>query len=170
MGQAYSLYTSTKILTFHHKIRITDEQGNTVYTAKSKFFTLHDNTNVYDASGKKVAHIRKKFFTLHERHFVTMDDGQKFQLSNELLHIIKDVTNIEGLGWQLRGNILELHFELYSPNEGTIAVIGQKLISIHDKYSIDIYKREYEKQVVAILVTLQHMVKDRTTASVVVSS
>ena len=73
MGQAYSLYTSTKILTFHHKIRITDEQGNTVYTAKSKFFTLHDNTNVYDASGKKVAHIRKKFFTCKNmRKYATM--------------------------------------------------------------------------------------------------
>ena len=42
-----------------------------------------------------------------------------------------------------------------------IAVIGQKLISIHDKYCIDIYKSEYEEIVVAILVTLQHMIRDR---------
>jgi acetyl-CoA carboxylase carboxyltransferase component len=54
--------------------------------------------------------------TLHERHFVTMADGTYFELSNELWHLIKDITNIEGLGWQLRGNILGLNFELYDEN------------------------------------------------------
>jgi len=36
-----------------------------------------------------------------------MADGTHFELSNELFHIIKDITNIQGLGWQLKGNILE---------------------------------------------------------------
>ena len=30
----------------------------------------------------------------------TMADGTQFQLSNELWHLVKDITNIEGLGWQ----------------------------------------------------------------------
>ena len=92
---------------------------------------------------------------------MTMADGMKFQISNELLHLIKDVTNIEGLGWQLQGNIAGLNFELYDQNGSIIAVIGQKLFSIHDKYSIDIYQPELEPMVIAILVTLQHMMKDR---------
>ncbi len=54
------------------------------------------------------------------------------------MHIIKDVTNIVGLGWQLRGNILGLNFELYDENGEVIAVIAQKMFSIHDKYCIDI--------------------------------
>ena len=90
-----------------------------------------------------------------------MADGTEFQLSNELFHLIKDITNIEGLGWQLRGNVLGLNFELYDGNDEIIAVISQKMLSIHDKYCVDIYKREHEQIVVAILVTLQHMIKDR---------
>ena len=43
-------------------------------------------------------------------------------------------------------------------------MIGQKLISIHDKYCIDIYKSEYEEIVVAILVALQHMIRDRASS------
>ena len=39
------------------------------------------------------------------------------------------------------------------------------MISLHDKYCIDIYRPEYEKTVVAILVTLQHMIRDRENAS-----
>ena len=160
-----SLFTSTKVMTLHHRIEITDEQENVVYRAETKFPSLHDKTELYDAGGSHVAHIEKKFFSIPQRHFITMTEGPSFELSNELLHIIKSVTNIEGLGWQLRGNILGLNFELYDANEQVIAVIAQKMFSIHDKYCIDIYRPEYEQIVVAILVTLQHMIRDREAAS-----
>ena len=165
-----SLFTSTKVMTLHHRIEITDAGENVVYRAETKFPSLHDKTDVFDASGRPVAHIERKFFTLHERHFITMADGTAFELSNELFHLVKDVTNIEGLGWQLRGNILGLNFELYDENGRVIAVIAQKLFSLHDKYCIDIYRPECEKFVVAILVTLQHMIRDREAASASSSS
>ena len=160
-----SLFTSTKVFTLHHHIDITDEEGNIVYQSEAKFFSLHDKTDVVDANGEHVAHIERQVLTLHERHFVTMADGTEFQLSNELWHLIKDITNIEGLGWQLQGNVLGLNFRLYDENGDVIAVIGQKVFSLHDKYCIDIYKPEHEKIVVAILVTLQHMIRDRAAAS-----
>jgi uncharacterized protein YxjI len=162
---AKSLFTTSKVFTLHHKIDITDAGENVVYHAETKFPSLHDKTDITDALGNQVAHIERKFFTLHERHFVTMADGTSFEVSNELFHLIKDVTNIEGLGWQLRGNILGLNFELYDQYGDIIAVIAQKMLSIHDKYCIDIYKPEYEKNVVAILITLQHMIKDRENAA-----
>ena len=164
-----SLFTSTKVLTLHHRIEITDDRGEVVYRAQSKAISLHDRTELFDAQGNSVAKIWKKVLTLHERHFIAMADGTEFQLSNELWHLIKDVTNIEGLGWQLRGNIIGLNFQLYDENGGVIAVIGQKMISLHDKYCIDIYRPEHEQKVVAILVTLQHMIRDRENASSSVS-
>ena len=161
-----SLFTSTKVFTLHHKIDITDDREQVVYQASSKFFSLRDKTDITDAAGNQVAHIERKIFTVHQRHFVTMADGLQFELSTELLHLIKDVTNIVGLGWQLRGNIIGLNFELYDRDGSVIAVIGQKLFSLHDKYCVDIYRPEQEAVVVAILVTLQHMIRDReSTAS-----
>ena len=99
-----------------------------------------------------------------------MADGTYFELSNELFHLVKDITNLEGLGWQLRGNIFGLNFELYDGNEQIIAVIGQKMLSIHDKYCMDIYQPEHEQKVVAILITLQHMIRDRANSSASFSS
>ena len=99
-----------------------------------------------------------------------MEDGTAFELSNELFHLIRDVTNIEGLGWQLQGNILGLNFELYDENGEIVAVIAQKLFSLHDKYCIDIYRPQFEKIVVAILITLQHMIRDRQNAQASSSS
>ena len=160
-----SLFTSTKVMTLHHRIEITDADENVLYRAETKFPSLHDKTEIYDLRDQHVAHIEKKLFTLHERHFITMEDGTAFQLSNELFHLIKDVSNLEGLGWQLKGNILGLNFELYDEKGEIIAVIAQKLFSLHDKYCIDIYRPEYEKEVVAILITLQHMIRDREAAS-----
>ena len=165
-----SLFTSTKVFTLHHHIDITDDNEAIVYQANSKFLSIRDKTDVTDAAGNQVAHIERKFFTLHERHFVTMGDGTEFQLSNELWHLVKDITNIEGLGWQLRGIIAGLNFELYDQQGNIIAVIGQKMFSLHDKYCIDIYRPEEEHKVIAILVTLQHMMKDRAAASAVSSS
>ena len=43
------------------------------------------------------------------------------------------------------------------------------MFSLHDKYCIDIYQPEAEQTVIAILVTLQHMMKDRQAASSSVS-
>ena len=160
-----SLFTSTKVFTLHHHIDITDEDENIVYTADTKFPSLHDRTVIKDYEGHTISDIYRKLLTLHERHFVTMSDGREFQISNELFHLIKDITNIEGLGWQIRGNIVGMNFVLSDENGEVIALISQKFISMHDKYCIDIYKPEYEKIAVTILITLQHMIKDRETAS-----
>ena len=162
---ARSLFTSTKVFTLHHKIDITDDREQVVYQASSNFFSLRDKTDITDAAGNQVAHIERKIFTIHQRHFVTMADGLQFELSTELLHLIKDITNIVGLGWQLQGNVLGMNFELYDRDGSIIAVIGQKMFSLHDKYCVDIYRPEQEAVVVAILITLQHMIRDREAAS-----
>ena len=128
-----SLFTSKRLLALDHHIDITDEKGKIVYVSRSRILSIHDKTDITDAKGRNVAHIERKFFTLHERHFISMADGTRFEMSNELLHIIRDVTNIEGLGWKLCGNIIGLNFELRDQNGRVIAVINQKFISLHDK-------------------------------------
>ena len=167
---ARSLFTTSKVLSLHKDTDITDESGNVIYHSASKFFSLHDKTDITDSSGNHIAHIERKFFSLHERHFITMADGRYFELSNELWHLVKDVSNIEGLGWVLQGNIAGLNFELYDQAGQIIAVISQKMFSVHDKYCVDIYRPEEEKTVVAILVTLQHMIKDREASAAASSS
>jgi uncharacterized protein YxjI len=164
------LYTSSKVFTLHHRIEVTDENENVVYRAETKFPSIHDKTDIFDANGRHVAYFERKLITLHEVHYVDMDNGKSFTLSNELLHIIRDVTNIEGLGWKIEGNFLQLNFTIKDADGELIALVGQKLISLHDKYALDIYKPEYEEEAVALLITLQHMVNDRESAASAASS
>lgn len=160
-----SLYISTGFFSFSQSTDVVDDHDNVVYTSKSKIISLHDRTHIYDAQGNEVAYIWKKFFTLHERRFVEMADGTKFQLANELFHLIKDITNIEGLGWVLKGNIMGMNFTIEDGNEKVLASIGQEVLSINDKYSIDIYDASKEEYIVAILISLQHMMRERAAAA-----
>ena len=155
----YSLYTALNLGDLHSKIDITDEEGNVKYYTKSSIFALKGKTEIMDASGNIIAYLEKRPISLHEKHFITMADGRKFTLSNEIFHIIKDITNIEGLGWQLRGNIIGLNFNLLDENGQPVATVGKKLVSINEKYCIDIYKPQHEQVVAAIVIQLEKMLE-----------
>ena len=114
---ACSLYTELVPGALHQKIEIKDEHGRVLYYTKSSVFALKGKTDVFDASGAPVAHLEKKPISLHEKHYITMADGQKFTMSNELFHVFKDVTNIEGLGWQLQAIVIQLQKMLTTRRE-----------------------------------------------------
>lgn len=158
----YSLYTALQLGNLHRQIDFTDAEGNVKYYTKSSVIAIKGKTDIMDANGNVIAHLEKKPVSLHEKHFVTMADGTSFTLSNELLHVVKDITNIEGLGWQIRGNIIGLSFNLVDDKEEPVATIGKKMISIHDKYCIDMYQPEHEQKVVAIVVQLEKMIEERS--------
>lgn len=161
----YSLFSNSKVLSLRHEIDITDENGNVKYHSETKPFSLHDRTYITDEQGQDVAYVYRKVFSLHQRHFVEMADGLSFEMATELFHLIEDIMNIEGLAWQLRGNIMGLDFRLYDQNGDVAALITQKAVSLHDKYRIDIYQPDYEKVIVAILIALQHIMIDRASAA-----
>lgn len=158
----YSLYTARDLKDIHFRINVTDEEDNLKYYTKSSFFVLKGETDIMDASGKVIAHLEKKPISLHEIHYVTMADGLSFTMSNELFHIVDDITNIEELGWQIRGNTLGLSFNLLDESGEPIATIGKRMISLHSKYSIDIYQPEHEAVVVAIVIQLEKMIEARS--------
>lgn len=158
---AYTLYTALKLGDIHARIDVTDEAGNVKYYTKSAIIRIKGKTEIMDAAGNVVANLEKKPVSLHEIHYVTMADGTSFTLSNELFHVAEDITNIEELGWQLRGNMLGLSFNLVDGNEEPLATVGKKAVSIHDRYYIDIYQPDHEDMIVAVVIQLEKMLEAR---------
>ena len=157
----YSLYTARDLTDIHWRINVTDEQEQLKYYTKSSFFQLKGETDIMDAEDRVIAHLEKKPFSLHEIHYVQIANGQEITLSNELFHIVDDITNIEELGWQMRGNFISLHFNLVDQNEQPLATVSRKMVSLHDKYCIGIYQPQYEDVIVAIVIQLEKMLEDR---------
>ena len=162
---AHSLFISTNFWSFRQMTKIVEEDGSVAYRAKSRAISLHDKTTITDARGELVAKIEKKVLTLREYHRVMMADGTRFDIAHELLQLFEDTAEITDLGWTLRGNYVSLNFELYDADGSIIAVVGKKLVSIKDKYAIDIYRPELEQEVVAVLVALQHTLRGRTNSN-----
>ena len=160
---AFSLYTELDPGDLHQKISVKDEQGQTLYWTKSSVIAIRGKTDLFDASGAQVAHLEKKPISFHEEHYITMADGKQITLSNELFHVFRDVTNIKGLGWQLQGNVVgQQAIKLRTDENGEpIAAIGQKAISLHSRYSIDVYQPQHEKVAVAVVIALQKMLTAR---------
>ena len=83
-----------------------------------------------------------------------------------------DYRNIEEYGvpaktLYMSSQVFTLHHRIeITDDAGNVAYRAEtQFLSIHDKYSVDIYKTEYEEEVVAILITLQHMLRDRAASS-----
>jgi uncharacterized protein YxjI len=165
-----SLYSSRPVFTLHEHIDVSDDQENILYTADTKMVTLHDDTIVKDRQGSRVAQITSRLFSLHEVREIVMADGTSFRLSNELLHAVRDITNIEGLGWQIQGNVLQLNFVIKDESGNVLAAIGRKALSLHNRFSIDLYDETAEEKIVCIVIALEHMIADRQRSASTASS
>ena len=154
---AKSLYTSRYLFSFHKDIDVTDENDNVVYHSSSKLLSFTNETTITDWQDRVVATIEKKLFSLHSTHYIDVVGGKSFELSKELFRIFDMKFTIDELGWTLQGDISNLNFVLYNNQERVIAVVGQKLISMRDKYSIDLYDVNEEATIVAIVITLENM-------------
>lgn len=157
----YSLYTALQLGDMHGRINITDGSGNIRYYTKSSMIMIKGKTDIMDAGGNVIAHLEKKPLSLHEIHYVSMADGTNFTLSNELFHIVDDITRIDELGWQLRGNFIGLTFNLLDENNDPVASVRKQMVSIHNKYRIDIYQPEHEQVIIAIVIQLEKMLEAR---------
>ena len=154
---AKSLYTSRYLFSFHKDIDVTDDNDNLVYHSSSKLFSFTNETTITDAQDRVVASIEKKLFSLHSIHYIDVVGGKSFELSKELFRFLDIKFTIDELGWTLQGDFSNLNFVLYNNQERVIAVVGQKLFSMRDKYCIDLYDVNEEATVVAIVITLENM-------------
>lgn len=155
-----TLYSKTSLLSLHHRIRLCDEDKHVWYYAKSAILTFTNKTTIYNANRQKVATIRRKLVSFHRAYKITMRNGLSFTMSKELLHVYRDVIDIKDLGWQCRGNIFELNFTVLDRHNRKLAAIKQKMVSMHDKYKIEVYDTTHLDMIITLLITLQHMVID----------
>lgn len=156
------LRMKAKIASIHHKLEVTDEHKRPVYHIKSKVFSLHDVTYLTRADGEEVATITRKVASLHDTHFIELSGGMTVELSAELFYLTKDVLNIEALGWQLEGDLIQHDYRLVEMDtERTLARTHRKWLTLHNTYEIEILAEEKADVIVAVLVALDKIVEDR---------
>jgi len=157
------LQMKAKLASIHNKIEIMDEHKRAVYHVQSKVLSLHDVTYLTRANGDEVATITRKVVSLHDTHFIEMSSGMTVELNSELLHLTKDVLNIEALGWQLVGDLIQHDYRLVDLDDGgrVLAQAHRKWLTLHNTYEIEVMVEESMDLIIAVLVALDKIVEDR---------
>ena len=155
------LHTKARIMSIHDKVEVLDEADQVVYSAESKVLSIHHATTVRDAQGREVAKITQKPLSLHETHDIEMASGEKIELRTELFHVMKDVIDLEGLGWRLHGDILEHDYEILDQRGQAIASAHHKWVSVHDVYYIDVMDESQMDKIVCVYLALEQIIRMR---------
>ncbi len=155
------LHAKSKMLSIHKKMEIMDEADQVLYTVESKAISIHDTTYVRNAAGENIATITHKPISLHETHIIQFADGEDVEVRTEWFHVMKDVINLEGLGWQMRGDILQHNYEFVDMRGGVLARTHQKWVSLHDVYYIDVLDESQLDRIVAVYVALERIIRER---------
>ena len=150
----------------HDKMDVLDAHDNVIYRVHSAAISLHDRTQIDDAAGNKVADIHAKLISIHNRYYVEMADGVQFEMASELFHV-KDVVNIDELGWQLRGDhMIEFNFDIEDQATGAkVAHASRQLVSLHDTYTVEVFDRARADEIVTIFVVMKHILEHREHAA-----
>ncbi len=155
------LHAKSKMLSIHKKMEILDESEQVLYTVESKAISIHDTTYVRNAEGQTVATIRHKPISLHETHVIEFADGEEVEVRTEWFHVLDDVIDLEGLGWQMRGDILQHNYEFVNSLGGVLARTHQKWVSLHDVYYIDVLDEAQLDRIVTVYVALERIIRER---------
>lgn len=155
------LYMKAKVASIHNKIEITNEAKEPVYHIQSKALSIHNATYLRDAQGEDVATITGKMVSLHDTHRIEMRDGRTVELRAELLHLTRDVLDVEALGWRLEGDVVRHNYQLVDSKGQVLARSHRKWITLHNAYELEIVDEENMDLIVAVLVALDKIVGDR---------
>ena len=155
------LHAKSKMISIHKKMEIMNEADEIMYTVESKAISIHDTTYVRNAAGEPIATISHKPISLHETHIIEFADGEQVEVRTEWFHVMRDVIDLEGLGWQLRGDVLQHNYEFVNQLGAVLARTHQKWVSLHDVYYIDVLDESQLDRIVAIYVALERIIRER---------
>lgn len=158
------LRMKSKRMSLHRKAQVTNSRGEILYCIHSKAVSLHDSTFVSRGDGAQVAIITRRPVSVHSTHLIQMADGREIELRAELLHLTKDVLDIDTLGWHLVGDVVQRDYWLMDGEGQMLAQARRKWLTLHNTYEIEVEEEGQLDTIIAVLAALDKIVEDRRRA------
>jgi uncharacterized protein YxjI len=115
---------------------IYDEQGNTVYTVKSKLAWGHC-LKIFDVTGNEIGTVKEKVLTFMPKFEVYLGDQYLGCIKRELT-FFKPKYDIDYNGWHIEGDLWQWDYEIMDGMSSLIATISKQLFHLSDTYVIDV--------------------------------
>lgn len=146
------LYIKQKLLSLGEKFTVKDENGKDVYFVEGSFLKIPKTFSIKDGSGNEVALISKKVFTFLPK-FTVQVYGKDVVMIKKQLSFIKHRYSIEGYGIEIKGDWLDMNFQVFQQGK-VVGSVSKKWFSWGDSYKVEIEKEELEELMIAIVVAI----------------
>lgn len=140
---------------------ITDESEEVVFQAKAKLFSLHAIRHLYSASGEVLYTIRAKLFRFLPEFELIDANGNKIATIKKKFSFLQNLAIQTKDGtYRIKGDFWSLNYKI-EKDEGVVAEVQKKLISIRDSYTLDIYDPQVDAAFLVAFTLIIDLLLDR---------
>jgi uncharacterized protein YxjI len=129
-----------KVFSWLDSYDIYDEQGNTVYTVRSKLAWGHC-LKIFDAAGNELGTVKERVLTFMPKFEVYVGEQYLGCIEKELT-LFKPKYDIDYNGWHIEGNLWEWDYEIVDRMKNSIATVSKEIFHFSDTYVIDVWNPE----------------------------
>lgn len=141
-----------KMLSLLDSYNIYNEAGNIEYTVKSNLGLTH-KFRILNKENIELAYVKQCLFRIfpefklyvNQRYIGTVK--KQFSLFNPLF-------TLDCKDWRIEGNIFELDYKIIDESNHVVATMNKKLLSLTDKYVLNIKDREDILGVLVIILAI----------------
>jgi uncharacterized protein YxjI len=139
-GRRMKLLFKQRVFSWLDSYDIYDEQGNTVYTVRSKLAWGHC-LKIFDSVGNELGTVRERVLTFLPKFEVYLGEQYLGCIAKELT-LFKPKYDIDYNGWHINGNFWEWDYEIIDGAGKPVAFISKELFHLSDTYVIDVQNPE----------------------------
>lgn len=146
------LYVNEKLFSIHRKFYVKDENDLVIYEISSNAISLGDKTTISDVNSNKIAYIEQELFHIMPNYNIYINDEHICKIIKKFHFFRNDY--ILSNGYKVQGKFMMLDFVIYDNIDNCIGSIKRNLISIGDKYEIEIIDTSKKEIILAIVVAI----------------
>jgi uncharacterized protein YxjI len=154
-----------KMFSIGDKFTIKNEAGEDVFFVNGKIFSLGHKLSFQDAQGQELAFIQQKMLAFMPKYEITREGMDPVELKKNFT-FFQDAfaVSVPGAGeWTIQGNFTDYEYT-FSRDEQTIAQASKQWFAMTDTYGVDIADGEDDVLILACVVAVDLIHKDRERA------
>ena len=158
------LYIKQKVFSIGEKFTVTDAAGNPRFTVEGSFMSIPKRFHITDAqTGFEAATVEKKVLSWLP-HFDVLVGGSTVASIDKEFTFFKPKYRIDAQGLEVEGDWWDMNFQV---RRGGIVVaeVAQRWLSWGDTYEVTVHDDSMETLIVAIVVAIDKVKADESSAS-----
>lgn len=155
------LYIKQKFFSPTQDFDIYDINQKPIYRVKGSFLSFTREQKVYDLSNnEEVAYLRRKILALMPRMEVYVR-GRLVETIRQRLTFLNPRYDLDHLGWQIQGNILQHDYDIIDRRGTIIARINKRFFAWSDTFEVSINDQEVDPvMVLAVVLAIDSVMDD----------